>query len=141
MWIKLTDKEILENEFLEEDKFKKSRLKKGLKFGLWTFIVIAVLFPIDYVLFGVPNGRYDRSPNKQIDWIDLPDYLHEIMGIAVFFSFAIFMVFFFWGRKVKSTTQMCDRCFKTRNFSQNMTCDCGGKYELLANYKWIDDVK
>ncbi len=140
MWVKKTEKEILDYEFNEQEKFKKNRLKKSLRFLIWTFLSCALILPISYVLFGVPNGRYNPTPNHHIDWNELPDYFNEILNLSILISISIFLVSFFWKRKLRSNTLMCNKCHLTKNYSDNKVCECGGNFDLIENYKWIEDI-
>ena len=139
MWIKKTDKEILDSEFDELEKFKKTRLKKSIRFSIWTFISCALILPIDFLLFGVPNGRFNHTPNRRIDWNELPDYINGILIISILISISLFLVSFFWGKRLKSSTLMCDKCHLTKNYSDNKICDCGGNFDLIENYRWIEE--
>jgi len=140
MWIKKTEEERISEEAKAEDEIRKTRLQKGFKFGVWTFVIYSTLAPFIYVLIGVPNGRFNYTPKDQVKWAELPDYFTEILSSAAFFALLMFIASM-WDRKLPSSTLICDKCNKTKNYSKDKHCDCGGEYDFIYHYKWIEERK
>jgi len=138
MWVKKTEIETTEEERLLKISEPKSRFRKSLNLGIFVFILIAILYPIASVTIGVPRG-YNYTPRVVLRIDELPEYLPGFLRLASIMGIVIFLISYFFLLKSKTTTLMCDKCHKTKNFDKNNICDCGGSFINIGNFKWIDD--
>ena len=138
MWIKKTEIEMNEEKRLEKISEPKSRLRKSLYLGMFSFILIAILSPLASVTTGVPKG-YDYTPKVVLRIDELPEYLPGFLRLASLMGITIFLISYFIILKNRTSTLMCDKCHKTKNFEKNIRCDCGGCFINIENFKWIDD--
>lgn len=138
MWIEKTEIEKKEEKRLGKIVEPKSRLRKSLYLGMFAFILIAILDPIASVTFGLPKG-FDYTPRVVLRIDELAPYLLGFLKEATIMGIAMFLISYFSLFKSRTTTLMCDKCHKTKNFEKNIKCDCGGCFINIENFKWIDD--
>ena len=113
---------------------KKNKKKKAIKFGLWTFIFmfIAIIYKDKYI---GPGGMHGRDLEKPLTWFEIYEGLYFYIIIAIWGGY----LFYLFKAKVKSTTIVCDKCGKVKHKSENLICECGGKYTDLDLLKWVDE--
>ena len=142
MWQKLTDKEKREIEEKEVAYFKQTRLKKALILALSMFAIILTIEIISAVSNGIKQGgRLDPLPRSPIEWKEVPAHLPDFIKLPIFTGLILFFLYYRFGYiKMISKTQICDNCFKTQKYSDNIVCDCGGRLDFLYNYKWIEET-
>ena len=64
------------------------------------------------------------------------------IGILLFndpFFITSFLVFGSAAASVQ--TDICNKCFSEVQRTDNKLCKCGGKYEPVENWKWVEDKK
>ena len=138
MWIKKTEIEKAEEERLKNISEPKSRFRKSLYLGMFVFILEAILSPLASVTIGIPRGlNYTPKVVLRID--ELPEYLPGFLRVALLMGITIFLISYFMLLKIRTSTLMCDKCHKTKNFEKNIKCECGGCFINIENFKWIDD--
>jgi hypothetical protein len=60
----------------------------------------------------------------------------------IFFNDAFSIVsLFFFTTSSNYRNDICNLCKKIRPRSKDKKCDCGGFYEPIENWKWVDDGK
>ena len=138
-WKKLTSHEVRLKEEKKEMAMNQKRFSKSLKIGIWSFVGTFFLELIGALLVGVRQSG--MIPRKQIKFADIPEYYGEFIALSFFIAIVAFLITLFipslfFG--TKSTTIMCDKCFKMKNFDSNITCKCGGKYYPIQEFKWVE---
>ncbi|HNX08252.1 MAG TPA: hypothetical protein PKL96_11765 [Bacteroidales bacterium] len=142
MWIKKTESEKIEEEKKEKESYEKNKFRKPLKYSFWIFVFFIVVMPLSYVYVGIPNGRFNPAPRARIDWAELPNYYPRILAQAIsLFIFTFILMIIVKDRKTKSRTLICEKCFKTKKYSENTICECGGHLDFLDNYKWVENIE
>jgi len=139
MWVKKSEGEKKEEERLEKISNDKSRFKKSLKSGLFIFIFTAISWIIASLTIGIPQGRYIYGTRNILKLNELPEYIPEFLRISAILGFVTFVFIFFLKVKLRSSTIMCDKCHKTKNYDKVAKCECGGNFINIDNFKWVDD--
>jgi hypothetical protein len=46
----------------------------------------------------------------------------------------------YWGRRLfDRPARICDKCNSVKPQEGNASCQCGGTYDSIDNWKWVDD--
>jgi hypothetical protein len=53
--------------------------------------------------------------------------------------FSSVMDFFGLGSNVGRKVMICNACYRTKSSDGNLSCQCGGNFEDLARWEWVDD--
>lgn len=140
MWIKKTDIEKSKEESLERIRENKIRFKKSIKIGLILFLFIAITWPLASITLGIPE-RFNPNPDSRIVLRvdELLQYIPGFLRLAAIFGITFFLLSYFGIFKKRTSTLMCDKCHRTKNFEKNIKCECGGNFINLDNFKWIED--
>ena len=124
MWVKKSKDE------LQED--QKARNKIALKYGVWTFIASISLLILKDKYIG--TGGKGMPWEKPISWTEINDNITFYIG----FSTLAAIVFYYIRRRIKSNTQICDKCGKTRSKEKKPGCQCGGGFIDIDLMKRVD---
>jgi hypothetical protein len=63
------------------------------------------------------------------------------VGIFLFNDPAFITSFFLGAGAVSPQTDICNKCFSVVERTENRICKCGGKYEPIENWKWVEDTE
>ena len=129
MWIPKTEQELR----LE----KKNREKNAIYGGLLIFLSIPALLILKDKFIG--TGGFKGAPfGATLSWEEILETLPQ----SFFASSIGGIISYILYRKIKpSTTQICLKCGKIKQFSKNTTCECNGKLKFLNEMKWVESVE
>ena len=88
---------------------------------------------------------FDPWGGASIDPISWNEFFSIGLPVSFLGSFVAFFIFYFWQLYTKKPIKegppvfMCTSCFKTKLFDNNLSCECGGKFEKIDVMKWVDD--
>lgn len=66
-------------------------------------------------------------------------FVFSCIGILLFNNPAFITGFFFGSADTSVQTDICNKCFSVVERTDNKICKCGGKYEPIENWKWVED--
>lgn len=142
MWKRKTILE-LENEKLElNEPISNNRFRKALKTSIYVFLGV-LAFVILASLLGINGNKHTpgATPDK-ISTSELPQHLTICAIVSFIAAVIVFLISLFAPKftiRSANTTLICDKCFKVKNPDNTLNCDCGGCYENLDLYKWVED--
>lgn len=138
---KKIDEEIEKELAEEKEEIHRSILFKSFKWSLVIFVG-GVLFSVIRSLTVGPEPRTWLHHNP-IAFSELKEYYPGIVE----FSFLLSLIFFVFSlynpgiyrKKHLSASMICNKCFRVKNDDLNYQCECGGKYEKLSWYDWVEE--
>lgn len=123
----------------ELQKEERKREKDAKIFGVFVFLLIPFTLTVLSKFIGIP--AYRGAPlGPTISWSTLIKTLpfmfsmSSILGILIYLSY----------RKYNyNSTHVCPKCGKLKQVkkNENCDCDCGGKFRLLSEMKWVENDK
>ena len=162
MWVKKTEKDLIEETKEAEKKRNEPKYWRGIKLtpinsailaflGFFAFVFIFIMsFEL---IFGEARGhRWLPTPRNNVSLSDIPQELpfYFFMATTLGIIFAI-LIFFFEKAEISDkykgwihnnvTTQLCQKCHKVKADNGIYTCDCGGEYILITKMKWVEPEK
>jgi hypothetical protein len=141
MWKKKCKKQIKEDQIKKENIQKTNRFKKAINAGMWGFIITFFLRLIFSITVGIDYSSHTPGPTNRINIHEIPDYFPNYLITALIVSFALFLFRFISPSlfQEQTATLMCDKCFTTKNYDKNKLCDCGGIFDSIDNFEWIEE--
>jgi hypothetical protein len=97
--------------------------------SVYGVISTVILFLCDILV----GSRFDPCPAK------VEEAMHRI---PYFFgvSFIIFYLVQLQGLKSYGPrTMICNQCYRVKNEDREPNCSCGGQFEPLDNWEWVED--
>ena len=127
MWIPKTDEE------LKVD--IKQREKTARYCGMLIFFLIPVFELVQNKFFGTQAYR-GASFGPTLSWVQIFNMMPGMLCISSIGG----ILFYLALRKYNiNTTKLCPKCGKLKRFNKVENCECGGKFRLLNELKWIDN--
>jgi hypothetical protein len=127
MWVKKTDREIL------DDRRKERKRVTILTIIFWVLSsLILVVRPNRYALM---NGA---SPGWELVWSQITSPRRIVA--SVFISGVLLLTLFWWPRfsgKRRPTSVICPKCEKVKSPDDQWQCQCGGRFVNLDEMKWV----
>jgi hypothetical protein len=105
------------------------------------------LYPLGFALLGAVLFTFGRTQGYGGRFIQPfpPEPLSRSLQVFPFFFLFIFAVLYLIQILSRipeipdHSAMICDRCKQVVGFTTEEYCPCGGKYELLTHWKWIDE--
>ena len=96
--------------------------------------MMSLLYGIESLVLG---GLF--VPGRGIVSMIVPVWF-TILAIFVFFFISITILFIlFW--RTPDRLMICPKCDAAKNDDGNITCLCGGKFEPIIYYRWVEEKK
>ncbi|MDD4971960.1 MAG: hypothetical protein PHT07_21245 [Paludibacter sp.] len=127
MWVPKTDEEL---------KFDLKQREKDAKLtGILVFSLILIFEVIQNKFVGTLAYR-GASLGPTMTWQEI---LRMIPELLPFMSIGGILFYLAIRKFNNNTTQVCTKCGKLKRFDKVEICDCGGKFRLLNEMKWIEN--
>jgi hypothetical protein len=131
MWKPKTKEELLKEERKKE--------KDAKLLGVFVFLFIPFMLTVLNKFIG--TQAYRGAPlGPTLSWATLLRTLPFMFSMSSIFGILMYLTF----RKYKyNSTQVCPKCGKLKQVkkNENCDCDCGGKFRLLSEMKWVENDK
>jgi hypothetical protein len=144
MWVKKSENQIYSELMATRELDKKNRLRKSFKTSIWVFIIAFFGTMFLSVTIGLGVGGDDPTPPLLLKLKEIPEYLDLFLfialGLAILaFPYRFFRYSMFGNSSTSSSTLICNKCFKVKNYDNLNTCDCGGNFLPIDNFEWQED--
>ena len=140
MWVKKNENMIKEELQKGKERESKNKLKNTFKTGIWVFIIAFFVKILLSITLGVNYSPNFPPPYEVIDIKEIPNYFLEFLETGLFWSVGFMIIRFFSPNmfKDKSTSLICDKCFRMKNLDNELNCECKGNFLPLQNFEWIE---
>jgi hypothetical protein len=129
MWVKKSDDEIRQADAEERRTWRRWRFP----FAFSASIVMGIaLGALDFFLGGHFSQVRGIVPLKGPIWVDMVE--------SSCLLFAVLCVVFLFMKKYPSRDMLCPKCGDSKSDDGNLNCSCGGKFEPMSQFKWVNDV-
>lgn len=141
MWV-LKDKAYIRYEKEKQEKLTdKNRYNDTLRIFFRTFILVFIGQIIYFSTFGFDHHIQNLGRTYKLQFTEIPSYSGRF---AIVSAVIAFILAFLRLRKTNSyreelTSLMCDKCFKSKPYDENCTCECGGRFMSMSNFRWVEE--
>jgi hypothetical protein len=142
MWKRKTFEEIMLCQLEHEQKNRKYNLPLSIKRFVRAFLIIFPLLCIMALIVDPLPSTWVSHPYKPIPLSELPEYFDIYLLIAFTFATYRFLMSYFYPdffSKRYSSILICNRCFITKSGGKQNICSCGGQFENIDYYKWVEE--
>jgi len=116
---------------------KKEREKTAKICGIIIFSLFLILEILQNKFLGTQAYR-GASLGPTMTWIEIIRIIPRLSLFSSIFGILVYLSF----RKFNNyTTQICTKCGKLKRYNKKEDCDCGGKFRLINEMKWVEDSK
>lgn len=140
MWVKKSENKIKEELQEERELESKNKLRSTLKTGLWVFLIAFFSKLLISITLGLNYSHYTPAHEKVIELEEIPNYFSVYFETGLYWAAAFMLLRFFVPGmfKNKTTSVVCDKCFKLKNPDKKLICECGGNFLPLQNFGWVE---
>lgn len=140
MWVKKNENKIREELQKEKELESKNKLQQTLNTGIWAFLIAFSVKILLSLTLGVNYSPNIPPPYEIIKLSEIPEYFPEFLRTGLYWSIGLMLVRFFAPNvfKDKSSSVMCDTCFKVKESDNKLICDCKGSYFPMEHYEWVE---
>ena len=141
MWLKKTFDELSQERNSEEKPLSKESFQKAIKRFVYFFFGTLMVLIIQALILGPDYDPDVPVPSYALKVRELPEYLNRFLFTSLLLSVFVFIITLLKPKNflsISPTSVICDKCFKVKNSDNVTKCDCGGGFENLDLYKWVD---